>query len=364
MCCIRLGGHGPASRQFGLGADQVLSAEVVLADESIITASPCENEDIYFAVRGGGGGTYGVVTATTVKAWPMVDVQVQHVAIAPLTDDTSALLDAVGILYEAFPDLNDAGYTGYGSWSVNQPEPLVANFTSGYVHGFYTFNQSVAAAQAAFAPTLAKLVPYNMTELFISVSYKDYPNYWTFYNAEARVEPPVGYASALGFRLFSRTAVQKDAAALRQMLTIIAGTPEQYTSNNFELVSGGQVFADAADAYSSVNPAWRISHFNHIVARGWDPGTSQAEIDETWHDVADVKTRAMEVLAPETGIYMNEGNRLDGNWEENFYGANYERLLHIKNKRDPEGVFYCPTCVGSAAWAEDGEGRLCRVQQS
>ncbi|KAK6435256.1 hypothetical protein LTR95_008558 [Oleoguttula sp. CCFEE 5521] len=46
------GGHGPASRQYGLGADQVLSARVVLTGGSIITADACQNQDVYFAIRG------------------------------------------------------------------------------------------------------------------------------------------------------------------------------------------------------------------------------------------------------------------------------------------------------------------------
>jgi FAD/FMN-containing dehydrogenase len=64
------GGHGPASHEYGLGADQVLEATVVLANGSIVTASPCEHSDLYFAIRGGGGGTYGVVVSTTIKAHP------------------------------------------------------------------------------------------------------------------------------------------------------------------------------------------------------------------------------------------------------------------------------------------------------
>lgn len=333
----------------------------MLADGSIVTASPCENSDIFFAIRGGGPGTYGVVTSTTIKAWPMVDVQVQDVAIAPLTRNMSALLDAITILYAAYPDLNDAGYAGYGTWSISQPTPLFANFTAGYVHGFYTFNQSISAARNAFAPTLAKLLPYNMTELFISVSYSSFPNYWTFYHTDSGVEPAVGSASALGSRLFSRAAVQDNPAALRDMISVVAGTPEQYTSNNFELVSGGAVFADADERYSAVLPAWRFSHFNSIVARGWAANASQTLIDTIWTDITYNKTAAMKQRAPHTGAYMNEADRLDPDWEVDFYGANYPKLLAIKNHRDPSSVFYCPTCVGSAAWAETGSGRLCKV---
>jgi len=355
------GGHGPASRQYGLGADQVLSAQVVLADGSIVTASACENSDLYFAIRGGGPGTYGVVTSTTVKAWPMVDAQVQHLAIAPLAGNTTALLDAVSILFAAFPDLNDAGYAGYGTWSIAQPTPLFANFTAGYVHGFYMFEKTLEAAQSAFAPTLQKLLPYNMTELFISVSYLTYPDYWTFYAHESGVESPGGVPAILGSRLFSRASVQNDPAGLSQMVDIIAGSPQELTGNNFELVSGGQVFEDASDPYSGVNPAWRISYFSNIVSRFVPLGAAQAVVDATWNDITNVKVKAMEAQAPNTGAYMNEADRLDPDWEVNFYGAHYQRLLGIKDKYDPGGLFYCPTCVGSASWSEDSEGTLCQV---
>lgn len=355
------GGHGPASRQFGLGADQVLSARVVLADGCIVTATPCENQDIYFAIRGGGPGTYGVVLSTTIKAWPLVDVKVQSVAIAPLTTDTSALLDAIATLYSAYPDLNDAGYAGYGTWSIASPVPIFANFTAAYVHGFYTFDKTMEETEAAFSPTLEKLLPSNGTSLFISVTYNSFDDYWSFYDAVARAEPSVGTTSALGSRLFSRTSVQDDPAGLREMLEVVAGSPNESTSNNFELVSGGQVFKDAADPLSGLNPAWRTSYFNNIVARGWAPGSSEAIKAEAMRDVTYNKVPAMEKQAPDTGVYMNEGDRLDPNWQVNFYGAHYERLMEIKQTRDPGGLFYCPTCVGSAEWEEDEEGRLCRI---
>lgn len=363
------GGHGPASHQFGLGADQVLSAEVVLADGSVVTASPCENTDIYFAIRGGGPGTYGVVTSTTVKTHAMVSAAVQHLAIAPLTDspkDVSAFLDAVSILFAAYPDLNDAGYAGYGSWSIASPAPLFGNFTAGFVHGIYMFNQSISSAQDAFGPTLKLLKPYNLTSLFISASYLSYPDYWTFYSTESGVEPPVGAASALGSRLFSRAAV-KDHTSLRSMIQTLAGTAAEQTSNSVELVGGGQVFKDtASDPYLALNPAWRTAYFSNIVSRAWPMAAEEvldsSVVDAAWHDITDVKTAAMKRQAPHTGAYMNEADRLDPDWETDFYGpGNYEKLLSIKNKRDPGGVFYCPTCVGSKGWQEDAAGRLCQV---
>ncbi|KAF2160090.1 hypothetical protein M409DRAFT_29388 [Zasmidium cellare ATCC 36951] len=354
------GGHGPATRQYGLGADQVLSAQVVLADGCVITANACENQDVFFAIRGGGGGTYGVVAEVSIKAHPNFDVQMQSLSIAPLDiSNTSSLLDAVAIIYEAIPDLNDGGFAGYGTWSIAQPTPLVGNSTAGYVHGIYLFNQSTDTAKKLFAPTLEKLKPYNGTSLSITVDYTSFPDYWDFYYKAAAVNGPVGTASALGSRLFSRRSVQEDPAGLREMIGVIAGTPEEFTSNSLEIVGGGAVFSGGSDPLSGVNPAWRISYFNNIVARGWAPGSNQSVIDATQNDITYVKDAAMNKQAWDTGVYMNEANRLDPDYPWNFYGLHYGPLLAIKNFRDPAGVFYCVTCVGSAEWKENAEGVLC-----
>ena len=58
---------------------------------------------------------------------------------------------------------------------------------------------------------------------------------------------------------------------------------------------------------------------------------------------------------------MNEADRLDPDWEVDFYGSHFGRLGDIKKAYDPEDVFYCPTCVGSANWKENSAGALCRV---
>jgi hypothetical protein len=300
------GGHGPASRDFGLGADQVLEATVVLADGSIVSADPCKDQDLFFAIRGGGGGTYGVVVSTTIKAWPTTSVVTQRLAIAPLADDISALLDMIALMWSAYPDLNDAGYSGYGTWTIASPAPLFGNFTSGFVHGISMFGKSIEEAQRVFAPVAEKLQTYNGTRLFVSLTYAEYPTYATFYEAESGVEPPVGVAGALGSRLFDRAALTKNHTGLRRMLNTVAGAPDEYTSNAVEVVSGGQVFNDASDPYSSLHPAWRTSYMSNIVARGWPPGADAATRGAVHKDITYNKVAAMKKQAPNTGCYMNE----------------------------------------------------------
>lgn len=66
--CSQGGGHSALSTSFGLGADNILSMQVVTAGGKLLTASRTEEPDLYRALSGGGDGTYGVVTSMTVKA--------------------------------------------------------------------------------------------------------------------------------------------------------------------------------------------------------------------------------------------------------------------------------------------------------
>src|SRR4051812_21404349 len=67
------GGIGHLSRGFGLSIDNILGAEVVLADGSVVNASANENPDLYWAIRGG-GGNFGVVTSITARLHPVDSV--------------------------------------------------------------------------------------------------------------------------------------------------------------------------------------------------------------------------------------------------------------------------------------------------
>ena len=90
------------------------------------------------------------------------------------------------------------------------------------------------------------------------------------------------------------------------MLKTIAGTSGQITSNNFELVGGGQVFKDASDPFSGVNPAWRTSYMSNIVARALSPQVNASTNTAIYNDITETKVAAMKAQAPNTGVYMNE----------------------------------------------------------
>ncbi|KAH9214775.1 hypothetical protein DL95DRAFT_461839 [Leptodontidium sp. 2 PMI_412] len=84
------GGHSVLSSYYGMGADQALELSVVTADGKFVTASPEINQDLFFALRGGGGSTYGIVVSAVVKAYPrlVVGMASLNFNVRPATNTT------------------------------------------------------------------------------------------------------------------------------------------------------------------------------------------------------------------------------------------------------------------------------------
>lgn len=68
------GGHSPLSNIFGLAVDRVLEYEIVVPTGDLLVANECQNPDLFFALRGGGGGTFGVVMQVTTQALPRAEL--------------------------------------------------------------------------------------------------------------------------------------------------------------------------------------------------------------------------------------------------------------------------------------------------
>jgi hypothetical protein len=353
------GGHGPATRNYGMGADQILEVEAMLADGRHVIANACENTDLYRAFRGGGPG-YAVALSFVMKAHPNVDViAVQRLEVTPIGGNTSALLDSVALLFQVYPVMNDAGFAGYGYWYLNSVRPIFGNTSVGYYHDFWNIGKSVDAAKEAFAPmreALAKLDDI----VFINETYKEYSDYWSMYDAESGLHDSVGSEASLTSRLFTPASVS-NYDKVRDYIRTASGDPQDFTSNVVLLVSGGQVAKDAKDPHTGLHPAWRRSPFLHVIGWGWAPGSSEGIKAYVRNNVTYVKGAAQKVIAPDTGGYMNEGDRLDPEWKSTFYGTYYNAHLATKHKYDPNNIFFCPICVGSEEWIDLPEAPLCRV---
>ncbi|KAF9882492.1 hypothetical protein CkaCkLH20_00528 [Colletotrichum karsti] len=358
------GGHGPATRDYGLGADQILEAEVMLADGRVVVASHCENEDLFRALRGGGPG-YGIVLSTTVKTYPNVNaVTVHRLTLTPLRQiaNNSDLLDAVSMLFFYYPSLNRAGFAGYAYWSRNSPTVFVGNSTSGYTHNFWMIGKTKQEVDRSCA--LCSLNEYlvHSPDRGVSVDedWAEYGDYWSFYEAESGLYDPVGDTAILTSRMMDPSVAGR-YDDIRAALEVFSGAPGEFVSNVALLVSGGKVFEDAGDPTSGVHPAWRRSPYVLVAGRGVSRTASNAERKAVQDDITFVKGAAVKKLSPGTGGYMNEGDRHDPDYIQTFYGDYYAAHLAAKRKYDPDHVFYCPTCVGAEAFVETPDGPLCKL---
>lgn len=354
------GGHGPATHNFGMGADQVLEAEIMLADGSIVTANHCENADLFRAIRGGGPG-YGIVLSEHIKVYPNVDAVTAHrLAIAPRNEtvENKDLLDAIAVLHQQLPAISNNGVAGYGFWFRQYPGPFIGDAHSGYSHGFWTIGKRQAEAEKAVAPLINALDKFQ-DKLVITSTFTEYPDYWSFYYAESGPKDAVGSTSIMTSRLINSEAVA-DYNKVRETIEVVGGAPDQLNANIILLVSGGQVFKDAADQSSGLNPAWRVSPFIMSSAQGIPKVASREIRYQAQHEVTYVLGAALKKLAPQTGGYMNEGDSNDPDYIVDFYGANYASHLATKGKYDPQNVFYCRTCVGAEAFFDRPYGPLCR----
>ena len=333
-----------------------------------MTASPCSHSDLFFAIRGGGGGTYGVVIQTTIKAYPVPSMSAIQLSIAPKSkDDVVNFAEALADVYSYYPQLGDHGFSGYGSWSISSTTPVIENYTgpydvAGFTQIYAIMNTNISTAQTYLSPLLDKLQgSYNSSAVYINTKFYSFDTYWKYWDTLSNISSPVGQSAALGSRLLDGPALTNNASALLSAIKTTAGTMEEYTSTNIVFVGGGAI-ASLNDPNSGVNPAWRKSYVHNIVARGWSPGTDPSIQQSIHEDITNVKIAALKKLAPDTGAYMNEADVQDPDYLADFYGQNLAKLELVKSIYDPTDLFYCPTCVGSERWDEDNTGRLCRRQ--
>lgn len=105
------GGHGSLASKFGMGADQVLEWEVVTSSGQRLVATPTLNQDLYWALSGGGGGTYAAVLSITVRAHPDLPTSAANLTFTADECGYDTFYDTVATFIETVPALVDNNAT-------------------------------------------------------------------------------------------------------------------------------------------------------------------------------------------------------------------------------------------------------------
>jgi hypothetical protein len=350
------------TRNFGMGGDQVLSAKIILASGELVEASPDDNPDLFFAIRGGGPGTYGVVTQMTVKTYPNLNVNLFYIVLgAPGANTTSKFLDAMTDVYSSFPSLSKDGFAGYGYWTANSAAGLHEHkFTNVWYQAFTITGKTTSESQKLFQSFEDKVLAYNSTELGIQVNItkSNYVDYGKYFTNKTGTNAGVGGISALSSRFLDTNALSGDKKRLRAAMDVMGGEPGKpvyhtVVHHGLETTQGLQVND------SAVQPGW----YRSVVLDIFERDVVDFSYINNVEPFAYIRSKVEPVyrdLAPGVGTYMNEADWGNVHWKEDFYGVHFDRLSVVKQKYDPDGVFYCITCVGSENWVVKDDGALCK----
>ncbi|KAK1972883.1 FAD binding domain-containing protein [Colletotrichum sublineola] len=336
---IQGGGHSPMSGLWGMSADNVLSFEVVTADGRFLTASQSKNPDLFWALRGGGGSTYGVVTSAVVKVFPKINITTMTFAFSTGANITN---DQFWAALRAYFD----GFIEYAVENANYEYFRIQNLGTSIAFDmgpWWAPNMTEAQLRELTAPLFAK-----WAEIGIAVQpvYTEYDNFYDAWVASFPLEPWGSNAIRQGSRLFPK-ANWEDKTKLNATFEAIKSVVED---GGFIIAFNMMAAPKTGFPDNAVNPAWRETVMHCIAAALWDP-TAEESVRKAASDklTFDWVQRWRDV-SPGAGAYMSEADYIEPNFTQAFWGTKYEKALELKKRYDPNDVFYAQNAVGSENW--------------
>jgi FAD/FMN-containing dehydrogenase len=378
---IQGGGFGSFSKNFGLAAASLLEAEVVTADGQVRIANDCTNRDLFWALKGGGGGSFGVVTRMTLKTHPL-------------------------------PNFLGGAFGTIKATSPEAYKRLITEFMRFYRESLFNPRWGESVRFRADNQLDIEMVFQGLDMATAQAVWKPFMDWVAATPADYTIAAPVRAIAAPAHFFW-------DAAFLKANIPFAIrsddrpGAPDDaiywagnvgeagWYLHNYESAWLPQALIDSAnqaklvDALFAASRKWSLQlHFNkglagappEAIAAARDTATNPAVLDAfalvivsasgapaftgfAGHepDLAKARTQAAAVsaslaevtkLAPDNGAYVSESSYFQKDWQSAYWGGNYGRLRVVKQKYDPDGLFFVHNGVGSDDWSRDGFTRF------
>ncbi len=403
---VQSGGFGSFSKRYGTAAAGLLEAEVVTADGKIRIANACTNPDLFWALKGGGGGTYGVVSKVTLRTHDLPEFfGIAHFKIKAASADAYRRLirefvsfyrehlfnDHWGEQAHFHPD-NTFGidmvcqgldteqtkkvWHPFLDWVARSPHAysIEGHLTIGCVPARHFWDVQWWKENWPQLPFPSNGNPF--VALFDDVL--DYVHRQPVFDFDNRpVASPnnawwKGDSSQVGSFIWGYeshwlpASLLEDNAQQRLADALFAGSRHSPFSLHFNKgMAGGPPDALAATKNTAMNPAVLDAFALAIAANGQQPAypgipghePSVAAGRKTAKAI-DQCMNQLRAVTGETGSYVSESNYFEKRWQQSYWGSNYSRLAEVKEKYDPNGLFFVRNGVGSEQWSADGFTKL------
>lgn len=299
------GGVGWLHALHGLAADNLLSADVVLADGRLVTASAAENEDLFWALRGG-GGNFGIVTSFEFRLH-----QLDGVLAGPVFHPIERAFDVLRFYRDFTAELPDE-LSVYAGFLTDPDGNKLVGLVSCYV-GATEEGERLLKPLREFGPPVADLIapiPYNTLQTMFDGAFAyGRQNYWK-----------------------SGFLADMSDEALRIIVDHAAEMPSPTSMVMIENYHGAYSRVPQ-DATPYIN---RDGHYDLLILSSWtDPAEADKNISWTRSFYEAVQPHLSEKAFPNL---MGQDEMADR--ARLAYGSNYERLASIKAKYDPTNFFH------------------------
>jgi FAD/FMN-containing dehydrogenase len=371
------GGFGSYSKKYGTAAASLLEAEVVTADGEIRIANPWRNADLFWALKGGGGGTFGVVTRLTLLTHPLPET-FGFVSLTVRAKSAEAFRTLIARWLRFYAeDLNNehwgeiANFAPSGTFDVSMSfQDLSEEQARELWRPFIDWVSSEATDFVVLVAPSFLAIPAQMRwdiqaiERFKpeAIQADDRPNapkdnvFWAA-NASEAGHFIHNYASMwLPKSLLDPMTIDRLADRL------VAAASYSKVEVHFQKgMAGGSQSAIEAVSSTSMNP--QVINAFALAIAGSEEGPAFPRMAGHEPDLKAALAAARRVsfamaelkaAAPDTGSYVAESNYFEPHWQRSYWGSNYPRLLQIKRKYDPQCLFYVHHGVGTEQWREGG----------
>jgi FAD/FMN-containing dehydrogenase len=377
---VQSGGFGSFSKHYGTCAAGLLEAEVVTADGKIRIANAYTNPDLFWALKGGGGGTFGVLTKVTLRVRELPEYGGGAIFRIKASSDEGfrrLLRYFVGFYSENLFNDHWGEQVHIGSDNALGVSMVSLGLSTEQARKVWQpFLDWIARSPGVYSVEPGMILGSMPARHWWDVEWRKAQHHEVF---RSDLRPGAsennvwwtGDAGQVAWTIYGFESLWLPASLLRDdsqehlANALFAGSRHEMIELHFNKgLAGAPREAIEASRDTATNPSVLNAFALAIVAdgEGGYPGVRGHKPDVEAARKSRERVHAcmneLRILAPNGGSYISESNFFEKDWRHSYWGSNYSRLALVKKKYDPKGLFFVHNGVGSEEWSADGFTKL------